>query len=170
MDQHEAYLGNSANGRRISYDAVNSHTATHFNDTPGLRELVVSVLSGRELSGPIVTLDIDMGEPIGTSDVVEVDETDTIVYAMRLKREDQGRVPFTKSRPAQPCSHLSMYLIEKDHDTCELASAWIGEFESPPFPEMANATPESIKYWSRHAFVWGSQKIMPGTMIEHCPW
>ena len=170
MNQNETYLCSSANGKRIVYDAVGSHTATHFDDTPGLCELAVGILTGRDLHGPIVALDIDMGAPVGTSDVVEVDDSDTIVYAVRFRREDQGRVPFTKSRQAEPSSHVSVYLIEKDSDTYELASAWIGELESPPFPEMADAIPESKIYWSKHAFVWGSQKVIPETIVEHCPW
>jgi hypothetical protein len=166
----KTYLCDSSNGKHVTYDEVDSHAATHFNDKPELKKLVTAILSGKSLSEPIVTMDVDMGETIGTTDVVEVDESDEIVYAIRIKREDQGYVPFTKSRVVQESSHVSLYLIEKDSTTYELSSAWIGEFESPPFPQMPNPTAESIPYWTKHAFVWGSQKIEPGTAINICPW
>jgi hypothetical protein len=66
---------------------------THFNDKPELKKLVITILSSRALTEPIVTMDVDMGKTIGTTDVVEVDDTDEIVYAIRIKREDQGYVP-----------------------------------------------------------------------------
>lgn len=171
MNSNMELLCQSANVRPVYFDSVNSHTATHFADKPSLREIVAGILVKKELSGPIVIIDEDIGEPIGVSDVVEIDETDEIVYAMRILREEQGYVPFTKSRAAQPCSHVSMHLVElEDNRAYELASAWIGEYESPPFPGDAQATAESRDYWSKRAFVWGSQTIIPGTELSSCPW
>jgi len=163
-------LCESANGKRVVFDPVNSHTATHFNDTPQLRELVVSALHKKDLIGKVVAEDIDMSKIIGSSDVVETDDTDDVVYAMRKNREEQGYVPFTKSRTAQPCSFISIHLEQKNDDTYELMSAWIGEYDSPSFPQMSNATADSIPYWTKHAFVWGSQEVIPGTELSSCPW
>src|SRR5688572_23431286 len=92
----------SANGKRIVFDPVNSHTATHFNDAPALRATAEKLLSRMPLEGDLIAKDVDMGKVIGNSDVVETDETDDIVFAMRKNREDQGYVPFTKSQS----SHL----------------------------------------------------------------
>lgn len=170
MDRNFEQLCLSANGKKVFYDGVNSHTATHFEDKPELRTLVVEALSKMDLIGQVVGLDIDMGRVVGASDVVEVDSSDDIVYAMRVQREDQGHVPFTKSREVKPSSLISVYLVEIDEESYELSSAWIGEFDSPNFPQMEDAPPESIEYWSKHAFVWGSQKIIPGTELSECPW
>lgn len=170
MANRETFLATSANGKRIYYDDTDSHTATHFEDTPQLRELTARVLATKVLEGASVTYDEDMGEPIGLCQVVATDSSDEIVYAMRKNRRDQGYVPFTKSRPAEPSTHLSMFLAEKSQTDYELLSAWIGELESPPFPNMANATPESIPYWSKWAFVWGSQEIIPGSETTDYPW
>lgn len=142
----------------------------HFEDAPQLRKLVVDILNQQELEGPIVAKDVDAGKTIGNSDVVGVDDTDEVVYAIRKQREDQGYVPFTKSRAVEPSSFISFYLVEKDDTTHELLSTWIGEFESPPFPQMENATADSVPYWSKHAFVWGSQGIIPETEVSDCPW
>lgn len=163
-------LCKSANNKTIVYDPINSHTATHFHDAPSLRELVQEYLRSIDLDGKLIAKDVDMGKAIGKSDVVATDKSDEIIYAMRKNREDQGYVPFTKSRQSQPSSLLSVYLERIDENTYELSSTWIGEFESPMFPQMGNATDESIPYWTNHAFAWGSQEIIDGTETNNCPW
>jgi hypothetical protein len=164
------FLCQSANGKRVVFDPVHSHTATHFADAPQLRDLAIEALEKRALTAPIEAVEMDMGRVVGTMDVVDVTSADTLVYAMRSQREDQGWVPFTRYHKAKPCSLVSLYLKNIGDDTYELASAWIGEFDSPPFPQMAEATSESIPYWHTHAFVWGSQQIIPGTERPDCPW
>ena len=163
-------LCKSKDNKTVFFDPLTSHAATHFDDAPTLKALVIEVLENRELTGSNLTFDIDMGRIIGNSDVVDIEKNDELVYAIRRLREDQGYVPFTKSRGTQPSSYLSIYLVAKDASSYELSSAWVGEFEMPPFPQMANATKDSISYWRKHAFVWGSQKIVPGTEISICPW
>lgn len=163
-------LGNSLNGLSVLYHPTRSHTATHFNSAPHLKEVVISLLPTLELLDDVVGLDLDMDKVVGESDVVETDGLDEIVFAMRTQREDQGYVPFTKSRTSQPTNYVSIFLVRLNEDTYELSSAWFGRFESPMFPQMDNATEESIPYWSRHAFVWGSQEIIPGTERSDCPW
>lgn len=160
----------SKNNKKIIYDPVGSHVATHFDDTPNLKEIVREIITGMDLTGEIVARQLDMSRAIGECDVVEIDESDIIVYAMRRNREDQGRVPFTKSRSTTPSSLISIYLVKESEDSYQLSSAWIGELDSPPFPEMENANSESIPYWSKRAFVWGSQEIIPGTEVDKCPW
>ena len=164
------YLCISANGKRVVYDPDNSHTSTHFKDAPGLKSLAVELLSNKTLGGDLAAEDVDMGRIIGSSDVVEVNDNDEIVYAMRVKREDQGFVPFVKNRKPQPTSKISIYLLQIDEDTYGLSSAWIGEYESPMLPQMENATSESIPYWEKHAFIWRSQEIIEGSVLKKCPW
>ncbi|CAN5674778.1 hypothetical protein BH23PAT1_BH23PAT1_4380 [soil metagenome] len=170
MSQSKEYLCVSANGNHVFFDPAMSHAATHFDDTPQLRGLVVGILEQQQLEGSEMSLDIDTGKPVGTSDVVEVDETDVIVYAMRKNRVEQGRVPFTKTRAAQPSSRVSIHLLKQDDSEYDLTSAWIGSFDSPPFPEDPQATAESKPYWSKHAFMWGSQEVISGTELSCCPW
>lgn len=169
MNNYEV-LCESANGKSIIYDPVNSHTATHFHDAPELRKLVIEYLITSALDGELIAKDVDMGRTIGNSDVVATDKSYEIIYAMRKNREDQGYVPFTKTRHTEPCSLLSVYIVCKDENTYELLSAWIGNYESPMFPQMDNATEASIPYWSSHAFIWGSLEIIAGTERNDCPW
>lgn len=170
MPKTEEYLCKSANGKRIVFDPIYSHTASHLADAPQLRELLTDILCKEKLEGPIVAHDIDAGRIIGLTDVVEVRESDTIVYAMRKNHAEQGYVPFTKSQESQPSSLVSFYLVKRDEHTYELGSAWIGAYESPDFPQMEGATKDDISYWNKHAFAWGSQAIIPGTEISDCPW
>jgi len=163
-------LCRSANGKPIYFDPVGSHTATHFEDAPGLRQVTIEALQTQNLVQPLEVMQIDMHRPIGVTDVVAVSDADDIVYAMRKLREDQGWVPFTKSQSSQPCSLLSLHLKQRSDGSYELASVWIGELDSPPFPQMANATAESVPYWHKRAFTWGSQQIIPGSECTDCPW
>ncbi len=164
------FLCHSRNGKQIYYDSVHSHAATHFEDTPHLKELVIEALRNRELSDNNTKFDIDMGRTIGTTDVVEVDNTDEIVYVMRKNRTEQGYVPFTKSHEAQPSSYLSISLIAQQDGSYQLSSAWVGAWDDPPFPQEPHATPESKDYWNKHAFVWSSQEVEPGTERTARPW
>lgn len=169
MQKYEL-LCRSENDKKIVFDPINSHTATHFNDAPKLRSLAEELLGNMTLEDDLIAKDFDMGRIIGECDVVEINESDEIVYAMRKSREDQGHVPFTKSRLSQPSQMMSIYLLRKDNEAYELSSIWVGEFESPPFPQMNNATADSVPYWTQHAFVWGNQEIIPGTEISKRPW
>ena len=170
MSSNNELICVSANGKRVVFDLVASHAALHFREVPELRELVKEAVSAIPLEGDLIAKDIDMGRIIGASNVVETTSKDTIVYAMRQNRPEQGYVPFTKSQPPQPSPLLSVYLTKIEDDTYQLESTWIGHYESPKFPEMEHAEPESVSYWSTHAFAWGSQEIIPDSVLHICPW
>lgn len=163
-------LCTSKDGKKIYFDTINSHAATHFADTPQLKDLVIEVLKDRDITSSDLQFDVNLGHTIGTCDVVDIAKSDEIVYAIRSKRPEQGYVPFVKNREAQDDSHLSISLVANHDDTYQLLSTWIGTLDSPPFPQQPTATPQSLQYWSEHAFVWGSQKIEPGTATSLCPW
>lgn len=101
-------------------------------------------------------------------DVVEVTPDDEIIYAKRKNRDEY--IPFVKMRKQQPSSYVSLALKRLDNGNYELQSAWIGEFESPPFPEKIDATVESMPFWDKHAFVWGTQSVQEYTITMQCPW
>ncbi len=165
-------LGSSKNGVKVTYDPVHSHAATHLQDTAQLKSLVVEVIGGMDLNGQVVARHVDMGRIVGTSDVVDVDETDKIIYAVRKNRQDDGLVPFTKTRKAQPCQYVTVQLVPQADGSYKLSSAWIGTFDEDdePFPQSSRATKRSVEYWQRFAFVWGSQEIVPGTETANHPW
>lgn len=165
-------LGQSANGRPVYFDNVNSHAVTHFDDTPGLKELVVEALSQMTLDKPSLGTQVDLGRIIGRRDVVATQPTDEIVYGVRRNREDDGLVPFVKTRQGDPSSSVALHVEEQPDGSYELSSAWIGVYDGDdePFPQAAHATKRSVDYWNRHAFVYGSQEIMAGTETAQRPW
>ncbi len=81
--QTSELLAVSKNGVRIYFDLVNSHTATHFADTPQLKDLTKEVLEDTILVGDRILFDKDMGQIIGSTDLVKNDEGDEMVYAKR---------------------------------------------------------------------------------------
>lgn len=171
-------LCTSKNGKQVTYDPIDSHAATHIEDTPQLKALVIEALQNMTLEDVTIMTDIDMERVIGTTDVVKTDSTDEIVYGMRLNRTDDGHVPFTKSRPGDPCSHITLQVVRQNNGTYILTSAWIGRLhidksgkeDDEPFPNSPNATSRSKEFWSTRAFVYGSQEIQAGTEITQCPW
>ncbi len=170
MPANMEYFCTTANGKRVVFNPINSHTASHFYNAPTLRKCVVDVINKMLLKDQIIGQDVDMGKVAGTSDVIAVDKSDKIVYAMRKNHAEQGYVPFVKNKEPELSRHISVYLVQKDESTYELSSVWIGEFDSPNFPQMENGGANSIPYWSSHAFVWGSQEIIAGTEITTYPW
>lgn len=161
-------LGKSKNNIAVYFDASGSHAATHFEDTPELKALVQEVVGRKDLEGDLVKFDTDMGRVVGTSDLVETDASDEIVYAKRKNRDTYAS--FTKSRPPRPCSTVAVSLNRQSDGTYELHSAWIGPIDSPSFPGDEKETPESKPFWTSHALVWGRQEIQPGTETTICPW
>jgi hypothetical protein len=165
-------IANSKNGIAVFYDPVYSHAATHVEDTPQLKELVSEIIQGLELQGQKIATHIDMGRIVGTTDVVETNDSDEIVYGMRKNRSDDGLVPFTKSREGEPCQYVAVQLEPQQDGSYILASAWIGTFgdDDEPFPQSPDATERSINFWDKHAFVYGSQEIVEGTETQLRPW
>ncbi len=161
-------LATSKNGIEVFFDQYNSHTATHFADAPHLRALAHEVITQTVLTGEAMFFDRDMGRIVGDTDLVENEEGDEIVFAKRRNRDVY--TSFNKSKSSQPSSLVSVALRPLPHNTYELASAWIGPYDSPPFPGEPEATPESKPYWLAHSLVWGSQEIKPGTETSVCPW
>jgi len=165
-------IATSKNGKKITYDPVNSHVATHLEDTPQLKDLIVEACSGLDLSGQEIAQHFDMGRVVGTCDVVKISEHDEIVYGLRKNREDDGLVPFVKNRQGDPCNYLAIHLVPQSDGTYRLSSSWIGTFgeDDEPFPLSPNANERSIDFWNNHAFVYGSQEIIAETETNNRPW
>lgn len=167
------FLCRSKNDVEVVYDPIYSHAATHFEDTQQLKTLVIEILQNMILEGEKIATHVDMGRIVGTCDVVEVDDIDEIVYGVRKNRTEEGHVPFTKTREPKPCCSVAVVLDRKTPDLYELSSAWIGTYgedEDEPFPNAPDANERSKDFWNKHAFVWGSQEIQPGTLLLDCPW
>lgn len=168
----KVFLCESGNGKQVFFDDTNSHAATHFDDTPQLKDLMCEVLQSMDLETPEIATHVDMGRVVGTCDVVTVSSSDEVVYGMRRNRETDGLVPFVKNRKGDPCSTVALHLIRQPDGEYKLSSAWIGTFggDDEPFPNAPDATERSLEFWSKHAFIYGSQEILPGTETAVRAW
>lgn len=160
-------IGYTKDHKEVTYDATDSHVATHLADTRGLLGVIKAVVAETVATGEPMWFETDMGRVVGMTDLVETDKSDEIIFAKRLNRDTYTR--FTKSRRPQESRLITVSLVPLDLLHYDLASAWIGP-KGHPFPDSPDATPESVEYWKHRALVWGTQEIQPGTETAKSPW
>lgn len=160
-------IGQTKNGKTVYVDTQGSHAATHLADTLNLLELVQEAITGIVLNKDNTYVDKDMGRVVGLSDLVETNETDKVLYAKRLNRDNYTR--FVLNRQAEPTNFVTLVLRKDSEDNYELWSAWIGR-AVPQFPGDEFETPDSRPFWQNHALVWGNQIVQLNTEREDWPW
>ena len=99
------FLANSKNDKRVCYDPHGSHAATHFADTPQLKELSVEIILNTALDKEEYYFDQDMGRIVGKSDLIKNEAEDVIVFAKRKNRDIYSS--FNKTKAPQPCSFVT---------------------------------------------------------------
>lgn len=166
--QDRQNIGTSENGINVWYDPINSHAATHFNDTPQLKELIEEIIPETNIDWDYMKFHTDFGRPIGMSDLVANDPGDELFYAKRLNRDTF--TVFNKSKSPQPCPLVAAIIEKKDDGSYELLSAWVGPANSPSLPGTERETPDSKDFWNKNSLAWGTQEIQPGTETTICPW
>lgn len=160
-------LGVSRNGCEVSVDFEASHAATHFHDTPKLLDAVRRIIPNLILEDELIRIDVDTGIIIGNTDLVETEEGDEIVYALRPNRTQYSR--FVKHKRASPSSWVTLDLRKIGDSEYELYTAFVGRL-TPSFPGGDYLPEQSREFWATHALVWGSQEIVPHTETTVCPW
>jgi hypothetical protein len=162
-----AKIGKSKNGCEVFVDLETSHAATHFQDSPLLFDAVKKTLPLIELDGEKIRIEIDTGEVVGVSDLVETHPGDEIVYAMRPHRDRYSR--FVKNRLAEETSWIVLSLERLNQEQFKLYTAFAGRL-TPSFPGGDFMPEHSNEFWSKHALVWGNQDVIPGSETNSCPW
>lgn len=160
-------LGTTKDGARVYLDSEKSHAITHFAHHPKLRAVVEQIIPTLESGPEIVRIEHDAGEIIGTTDLVETNENDEIVYAMRPRRTVYSR--FAKGKTPAPTSWITFALHRTGKSEYTIYTAFIGR-NTPSFPGGDYLPEQSREFWSKHALVWGSQEVVPGTETLECPW
>jgi len=160
------YLAKTKNGFEVYVDMESSHASTHFAHHPKLFEAVKKAVSSIEANEEIIRAEMDMGEEIGTTDLIQTSDQDEIVYAKRPLREQYSR--FVKNKSSRPTSWITIDL-RKDGNIYNLYTSFVGRL-TPSFPGGNFLSEQSREFWSNHALVWGSQEIVPGTETTECPW
>ena len=160
------FFANSKNGVGVYWDNENSHAVTHFAHHPKLRAAAEKFISEIEIKNAFNRVEGDTGEIIGMSSLVETVNGDKIVYALRPLRKTYSR--FVKNKKPVPTSWVTIDIRQKD-DEYFLYTAFVGRL-TPSFPGGDYLPEQSKEFWSKHALVWGSQEIVPGTETTICPW
>lgn len=161
------FLGKTKNGLDVSVDMKSAHAATHFAHNPKLFDLVKRTIPTIEATDDHIRVERDTGKEAGTSDLVDTDEHDVIVYAKRPLRAQYSR--FVKNRTPAPTSWITIDLRKKSDTEYDLYTAYVGRLV-PSFPGGSFLPDQSVDFWSTHALVWGPQEIIPGTETSECPW
>jgi Holliday junction resolvase len=134
-----------------------AHMAQHKDVIPYLDEAIGSV---EVKSQRFMKTHIDMGRVVGNTACVTTDETDEIVYAVRVGRPGETR--FVKNREMQPSNHVAV-ILQKQGSEYKLVTAFIGKVaERELFDKTLRTEDERLvaeKFWANHALVWGSQEI-----------
>lgn len=167
MSPKLTYLGLTKNNKKVYVDLKSSHAATHFADDPELIDYVREVLPQLEARADNVFRHFDLERTVGFSDLVETDESDEIIYAKRVNRDNYTR--FVLNRKKVKTSFVTVVLHARGDDYI-LYSAWVGPL-APSFPGGTRSNEDESKmFWRRHALVWGKQQIQAGSERKDWPW
>jgi hypothetical protein len=159
-------LGITKNGFEVYVDMETSHAVTHFKKTPKLIEVIKEIIPTLKVEEDMVRVNRDTGVVVGTTSLVETREGDEIVYALRPLRSYYSR--FVKDKKSQETTWITIDLRRKG-GVYNLYTAFVGQL-TPSFPGGDFLPEQSKEFWLKHALVWGSQEIVPGTETKECPW
>jgi len=160
-------LGITMDGNTVSVDLNTSHAGTHFEHNPKLSDAVKKVIPTLTLNKDIVRIDADAGTQVGFTDLVETEEGDKIIYALRPRRTRYSR--FVKNKKPAPSNWMTLDFRKVGEKEYDLYTAFVGKL-TPSFPGGDYLPEQSKEFWSNHALVWGGQEIVPGTETSTCPW
>lgn len=162
-------LGLTKNNISVFLTEKSSHAKTHFAHHPRLEAAVKNAIPNITLHAEMVRMQVDTTDIVGTSDLIETTSDDEIVYAMRVARTSYSR--FVKNK--KPVETNSIVIdIRRDRNnptTYFLYTAYVGHLV-PSFPGGEYQPEQSIKFWSNHALVWGTQEVLPETITTLYPW
>jgi hypothetical protein len=163
----EKLLGYTKNNIAVYFDRDSGHAATHLTKHLNLEATVKNYLDKIDATDEIVRCDFDTETNIGKTDLVETDENDDIIYALRAGRSTYSR--FCKNKPPQLTSWITIDVRRRPDGNYSLYTAFIGR-QTPSFPGGDIMAEQSVQFWARHALAWGSQEIVLGTETLVCPW
>ncbi len=160
-------IGQSRNNTAVYVDLIHSSAAKHIAEQPHLLALIAEAIHKTSLRGPIITLEYDMGRPVGYDFVIKTSTTDMVFYAQPVRARSFTR--FIKNGEPNATQYITLLLhADKDKTYC-LDDAWVGRLR-PPQPGTETETSESKPYWAEHAFVLSSQALQTQTITKTCPY
>lgn len=126
--------------------------------------------------------EIEYPEVIGTSNVVETNPSDTILYAQRPRQKRLSRL--VRGREPEPTRYFTVILMEQETapGTYRLLAGWIGRKTEPEpcdyyklysrgFSKSKRVAlrRRSKLYWETHAYVESQTLFLPATLTDKQP-
>ena len=169
LEPQKELLGHTAGNFPVHLNEKSSHAQTHLIQHPLLLDAVKKAIPTIEGDDDIIRIQVNAGEIIGTTDLVETSPDDEIVYAKRVARDIYSR--FVKNKQPIPTSTITIDIRKETSSAPSyyLYTTFIGGV-TPSFPGGEFLPQQSVEFWSTHALVWGTQEIIAGTETTVCPW
>ena len=163
------FISYTRNNVPVFIDLIRSNAAKQVAQQPYLLTLTTEVLKSITLDGrTAMSIEHDMGRPIGYDFVVATPTNDGIFYA-RLLRDD-AYTRFIKNGKPLSTRYLTIILsIDPVGTQYNIENVWIGRL-TPPRPGSAKETAKSKPYWDKHAYVFENQPIQSSTLTKTCPY
>lgn len=170
----------TANGRQVYINPQEPHLKTHLEGAPNLYHLLPSAIAKVIAESDNVYTDVDMGQDLAPSDLVEIIDADVaagrVFYAQREGRDTYTR--FVSGREREWTRHIALVVkqIKATHQYY-LKSAWFGRAvpQTPDDPEYGG-TKESFEFWEGtahtpgHALIAGCEPIKDDSITHTRPW
>lgn len=157
----------SKNGHEVYINLISSPAGRYLSRWPHVIDMVREVLVKTPLKGTRTVVERNMGRSIGTTDVVETTDRDSIYYAQQLKKDVFLR--FAKNRYPKSSDTLTVAIVQDNSGDYEVEDVWIGP-ASPAFPGDEYETANSKKYWKNHALVQNARPIQTKSITRDWPY
>jgi hypothetical protein len=170
MESESKFLAHTKDDIPVYFDEQSSHAETHLQSHPKLLGAVIECIPKIVVNADLAREEFELSYVIGTSDLVATTTNDEIVYALRPHRTKYSR--FVKNREPAPTRYIVIDIrkkSKKSDGSFYLYTCFIGRL-TPSFPGGDFLPEQSVEFWSKHALVWGTQEVIPGTITKQCPW
>ncbi len=137
----------------------------HILENANLLELIKEAVEQSELVGEKVVLEVDLGRIVGTTSMVEVTDSDDIIYAKRIGRDKYSK--FVKDHELRQTSKVVAVLF-RESDGYLLWSGWCGEL-LPQEPDGKGGSHTSRAFDATHALVYDPKIIQMDTLTRTLP-
>lgn len=154
------FLGNTANGLPV-FDRANSHYADHGFSEKTMKKALSRITQTSQFEKHVINL----GEQVGFTNCVAVNEKDAIIMAFRKNRF--GPTPMVLNREPEPCNSV-VIILKKGYDNegeyFILITAFVGEGSEPePWDKQlvpgSKAHQKAVEFWRTHALIYDDKLI-----------
>lgn len=142
-----------------------SRAKSHQHD--GVEEYLTYIMNEiKDYNEEFLVKQIDLPKPIGMCSCVRTNEDDDVYFAIRKGRLGHSR--FVLNRQPEPTNSIVLVLKRIEH-YYSIITSYLGVISGVE-PYDTRATKDDLAYWSRHAFIDGSEEIIESSKVFVNPW